>query len=158
MPLLIMGVGMPFMFIPLSTVSLCSVDRSNMTDASSLYTLSRRVGGNIGYALVAVILDRRVQMHRAYLSEHISNFSDISRQTLQQIQGMLHHLGYSILDSTHLAIGVLEKSLVKQATMLAYNDISIIFGLFFLLLIPLVFMMPSKKKLDELTKDKPKKK
>lgn len=158
LPLLIMGMGMPFMFIPLSTVSLCSVDRSQMTDASSLYTLSRRIGGNIGYALVAVLLDRRGQMHRAYLAEHISNLNEVSRQTLQQIQIMLQNLGHSLYDSSHLALGVLQGKLIRQARMLAYNDISFIFGCFFILLIPLVFFMPGKKKLDIILKDKPRKK
>lgn len=158
LPLMVMGLGMPFMFIPLTTVSLCSVDRRVMTDASSIYTLSRRVGGNIGYALVAVLLDRGVQAHRSYLSENISSYSDVSRNVLQNIQSSLHSLGCSALQSSQLALGVVEKSLVRQSTMLAYNDISIIFGCFFLLLIPLVFMMPSKKKLDALSQKESQKK
>ena len=51
--LLLMGIGMPFMFVTLSTLSLSTIARADMTDASSIYTLARRIGGNIGYALVA---------------------------------------------------------------------------------------------------------
>jgi MFS transporter, DHA2 family, multidrug resistance protein len=63
--LVLMGLGMPFMFVTLTTVSVSTVPREYMTDASSIYTLSRRVGGNIGYALLATIVDRRGQLHRA---------------------------------------------------------------------------------------------
>ncbi|GKT30740.1 DHA2 family efflux MFS transporter permease subunit, partial [Aduncisulcus paluster] len=70
-PLLIMGIGMPFMFIPLSAVSLCTMEKANITDASSIYTLGRRIGGNIGYALVAVLLDRKIQIHTSFLMENV---------------------------------------------------------------------------------------
>ena len=36
--LLIMGIGMPFMFVTMMTVALSTVPRADMTDASSLYT------------------------------------------------------------------------------------------------------------------------
>ena len=65
--LLIMGIGMPFMFVTLSTLSLSTIPRADMTDASSLYTLARRIGGNIGYALVATLVARGQQIHRVQL-------------------------------------------------------------------------------------------
>ncbi len=40
--LLIMGTGLPFVFVTVSTVSLSTVNRSDMTDATSLFTLARR--------------------------------------------------------------------------------------------------------------------
>ncbi len=43
-----------------------------MTAATSLYTLARRVGGNIGYALVATLVDRFSVIHQGHLSDHIS--------------------------------------------------------------------------------------
>ena len=49
--MVLMGVGMPCMFVTLSTLSLSSVKREEMTASTSLYTLARRVGGNLGYAL-----------------------------------------------------------------------------------------------------------
>ena len=51
--LLVMGIGLPFVFITMTTISLATISRVDMTDASSLYTLSRRIGGNMGYALAA---------------------------------------------------------------------------------------------------------
>ena len=49
-------IGMPVMFVTISTVSLATIPRPNMTEATSFYTLARRVGGNIGYALVATMV------------------------------------------------------------------------------------------------------
>lgn len=147
LPLLIMGVGMPFMFVPLSTVSLSSISRSDVTDASSIYTLSRRVGGNIGYALVATLLDSRIQVHRVYMGEHINSFNAATEAFRNTLINALRSLGIDPLDASHLSIGMLENILRRQTTMLAYNDISFICGAMFLVLIPLVFFLPSRKKI-----------
>lgn len=155
-PLMIMGMGMPFMFIPLSTVSLCSVPRSDMTDASGLYTLARRVGGNIGYALVAVLLNRGEQIHHARLSEHISDLNMISHNYQSALQGTFQNMGMDAITSAKLALATLERTLSQQATMLAYNDISLFFGMLFFLLVPMVFLLPTRARLLALTMKKAK--
>ncbi|WP_027723300.1 DHA2 family efflux MFS transporter permease subunit [Maridesulfovibrio zosterae] len=151
-PLLIMGVGMPFMFIPLSAVSLSTVEKSNMTDASSIYTLARRIGGNIGYALVAVLFDRKVQIHTAYLTENVSDYNQFAHNYLSETGRMIQELGINSISASQIAVGMIQKVIVNQAKMLAYNDISFIFGCLFLLLIPLIFFMPSKSKITAMNK------
>lgn len=152
MPLLIMGIGMPFMFIPQSAVALCTTAKADMTDASSIFTLARRIGGNLGYAVVAVLLDRGTRIHLAYLSENVSELRPFSHDYLIQIGQKLHELGVSTAVSSKIAIGMLEQTLVRQAKMLAYNEISFIFGCLFFLLIPLIFLCPSKAKILSLNK------
>ncbi|CCH50200.1 DHA2 family efflux MFS transporter permease subunit [Pseudodesulfovibrio piezophilus] len=149
-PLVIMGIGMPFMFVPLSTVSLSTVNKSDMTDASSVYTLARRVGGNIGYALVAVLVDQGVQRHHAHLSEHISELSQSTQDYMATLSQYFHGLGYSALQIKSLTLGMLDALMKRESTMMAYNDTSFIFGALFLLLIPLIFFLPSKKQMKEL--------
>jgi len=144
--LIIMGVGMPFMFIPLSATSLSTIDKSMMTDASSFYTLARRVGGNIGYSLVAVLLDRGSTIHRVQLAEHISTMNQATRDTLQHYIQLLTASGVDVVRATKLAYGLLEKTLVKQSTMLAYNDISFISGCLYFIIVPMAFMLPGRSK------------
>ncbi|WP_419785558.1 DHA2 family efflux MFS transporter permease subunit [Pseudodesulfovibrio sp.] len=146
LPLLVMGVGMPCMFVPLSTVSLSTLEKSQMTDASALYTLARRVGGNIGYSLVAVLLDRGQAIHRAYLAGHISELSQVTRDQLTVLTNGLVARGLDAIQASQVAVGMLEQKLMRQATMLAYNDISFIFGGLFLVLVPMVFLLPRKAK------------
>jgi DHA2 family multidrug resistance protein len=150
-PLIIMGVGMPFMFVPLSTVSLMSVDKSQMTDASAIYTLTRRVGGNIGYSLAAVLLDRGEAIHRVYLTDHISDLSGTTQDYLARSVQALLTKGAGAAQALPLALGLLEKKVMRQATMLAYNDISFVFGCLFFVLVPMVFLMPGRATIRALT-------
>lgn len=149
--LLIMGVGMPFMFVTLSTVSLSMVPRHDMTSASSFYTLTRRVGGNIGYALVATVVADRIQVHRSILARHINPFSDVYRHVHDALSVALAHQGLTALSAKHVATGILNQMINRQSTMMAYNDLSLLLGLMFVCIAPLILFFPRRKtKTEEL--------
>ena len=94
--LLLMGSGMPFIFVSLSTVSLSSMEKENMTSASGLFNLSQQVGGNIGYAVMATLLDRNTQIHHAYLAEHISQFNPHFVNFYHQTVGFMYRHGMAL--------------------------------------------------------------
>ena len=144
--LLIMGAGMPFMFVTLSTVSLSTVDRSDMTEASSFYTLTRRVGGNIGYALVATVIARRTQFHRARLVEYVSNYNANFRSLFNSAASALAHRGLNLLAAKQSALAVIDHLVNRQAAMLAYNDTAWVIGLMFLVTVPMVLLLPGRHK------------
>jgi len=145
--LLLMGAGMPFMFVTLSTVSLSDMRRSDMTDASSLYTLARRVGGNIGYALVATVVERRTAFHRLALLSRMDEFSSSFQQFKAGVGSYLGStLGHQQVGEKVLKLA--DGSLMRQARMLAYNDTSLIMGILFVVVLPLVLLLPGRKRLD----------
>jgi DHA2 family multidrug resistance protein len=145
--LLIMGIGMPFMFVTLSTLSLSTIPRADMTDATSLYTLSRRIGGNVGYALVATLVARGQQIHRVQLVAHVtpynSNLADFQRQAAR----LLDHAGLNPAALNHTSQALLNFLVNRQASMMAYNDVSWILGLLFLSTIPLALMLPRRRRI-----------
>jgi DHA2 family multidrug resistance protein len=143
--LLLMGAGMPFMFVTLTTVSLSTIPREDMTQASSLYTLSRRVGGNIGYAVVATIVAHRMQFHRSHLTAHLTAFDPHFASFVAELTHRFGALGYGPVEAGRAALGVVEGIVRRQAAMLAYNDTSLILGALLLVTIPLIFFLPSRK-------------
>ncbi len=147
--LLVMGAGMPFMFVTLSTVSLSTVDRQDMTDASSIYTLARRVGGNIGYALVATLVARGRQIHRTYLISHISLLDPNYQEYSHRVTSLLGHAGVNSSTTQTTGNALINWLVNQQATMLSYNDVSFILGLLFLATIPMVFLLPGKTTVAE---------
>ena len=90
LPILAMtGIGMGASMVTMSTVSLSTVARSQMTGASSLFTLSRRVSGNIAYAMLATMLARCSQVHRSELVGGVSGTNPLFRSTDAQFRGVL---------------------------------------------------------------------
>jgi DHA2 family multidrug resistance protein len=147
--LLVMGIGMPFMFVTLTTLSLSTIARAEMTYASSIYTLARRIGGNIGYAMVATLVARGQQIHRVQLVAHITAYNQNMADFQRQAAGLLGHAGLNPAAMTHTSHALLNAIVNRQASMMAYNDVSWIFGLLFLATIPLALLLPSRKSIAQ---------
>ena len=147
--LILMGAGMPFMFVTLSTVSLISIPREALTSASSIYTLSQRIGGNIGYAFVATMIQRRLQFHRVHLIEHISLFNSAFVDFYRKFIGFFSQQGMGPVIAREQLLGASNRLVERHAAMLAYNDASWILGTMFLTIIPLIFLFPSRKSMHK---------
>ncbi|MBF0594003.1 MAG: DHA2 family efflux MFS transporter permease subunit [Candidatus Omnitrophica bacterium] len=146
MPVLfIMGTGLPFIFVTLSTLSLSTISRENMTSAAGLFNLFQQVGGNIGYALMATMLDRYTQIHHAFLATHINAWNTSAVAMYHQAAGLLHQHGLSAGQSRTASLALINGAVTKQAEMIAYNDISFMMMFLFIVLVPIVLMIPVPK-------------
>lgn len=93
-----------------------------MTSASGLYTLTRRIGGNVGYAFLATVVASRQQFHHARLAASLTQYGGA-------------YMAYQ-------SATVVGRLVNQQSTMLAYNDASWLLGLLFLLGLPLILLLP----------------
>jgi DHA2 family multidrug resistance protein len=72
LPRFIQGLGIGFTFVPMSTVALSAVPMRELGHASGLFNFIRTMGGGIGIAAVATMLERGSQVHQARLAAHVS--------------------------------------------------------------------------------------
>lgn len=142
--LIIMGLGMPFVFVTISTVSLSTVSHREMTDAAGFYTLARRVGGNLGYAIVATLVARGTAIHRADLAANITPLNSAYRRFHHTLLALLRARGLPPLGAQHTALALTNATVNRQATMLAYNDLALFLGALFIVFIPLLFFLPGR--------------
>jgi DHA2 family multidrug resistance protein len=147
--LMLMGIGMPFMFVTVSTVALSTVPKRDMTSASSLYTLTRRIGGNIGYALLATVIARREQFHRARLVGNLNPYNQAYAAFRSAVTSRLLAAGVPPATVPRMATAMAQRVLNQQSTMMAYNDASWILGLMFLLAFPLLYLLPGRKAIQQ---------
>lgn len=115
------GPGMGVAMVTLSTVSLSTVPRSQITGASGLNTL-RREAGNVAYALLATILARRTQFHRAMLVDNVSNLNQSFLQIEQGFGHSLQSYGYNSDEIGGRDLGLINNLINRHATIMAYND------------------------------------
>jgi DHA2 family multidrug resistance protein len=133
------------MFVTMTTVSLSTIPREDMTAASSFYTLARRVGGNLGYALVATMVGRRSAFHRLHLVPHISPLDSAYTATHASLTTLLIQHQIDPASAHTKALALINTMVNRQARMLAYNDISWMMGAMFLAALPLLFLLPGRK-------------
>jgi len=144
-PRIVLGVGMGFLFIPLTTMTMSSVRREDMGNASGIYNLLRNLGGSFGVAFVTTMLARRAQMHQVRLVEHLTPFDLNYQVAAHQTAQMLQYRGLDPSMADQGGLGVIYGSFLKQASMMAFNDAFYLLGIFMVCILPLVFLMKKAK-------------
>src|SRR4030042_655633 len=66
-PRVVLGVGMGFLFIPLTTLTMSAIRKEDMGNASAIYNLLRNLGGSFGVAFVTTMLARGDKLHQVNL-------------------------------------------------------------------------------------------
>jgi DHA2 family multidrug resistance protein len=140
-PQLIQGSAMGLLFVPLSTMSMASIPREKMGNATSLFNLMRNLGGGIGIAFVATSVSRSTTAHSAILSERLNPYSPQSVAAVNGARSMFMARGSDWNTATSQAYGVLYGMVHRQAAMIAFVDIVRLLAMIFILAIPLVFIM-----------------
>ncbi|MGA7619227.1 DHA2 family efflux MFS transporter permease subunit [Candidatus Binatus sp.] len=143
LPILVMtGIGMGAAMVTMSTVSLSTINRSQMTGASSLFTLSRRVSGNIAYATLATLLARRSQVHRSELISAVGGTNPVFRSADAQYRSLLSGYGIASTPSRRPDLAMLDGMVNRQATMMAYNDCFWLMAVMLVAVLPFLFLLP----------------
>jgi MFS transporter, DHA2 family, multidrug resistance protein len=139
-------IGLPFIFIPISTLNYVGVPATKTNQISSLSNFARNLGGSAGTALLTTYLARSSQVHQATLSANVIPGSVPYQFYTGRIQQMLSMGGMPSAAAGQFAVGYAYQQMVRQASMLSYqNAFAILSGVIFLLS-PLVFIMRVPKK------------
>ncbi len=133
--------GMAFLFVPINTAAYAFLPREKNNAASGLMNLARNIGGSVGISLVTTLLDRRSQVHLNDLSRNLSSANPAYRSMLQGATQAMRAHGSSAAFATKQAYALIEGTVQRQATMLAYIDDFRLLGIAILLMVPLVFLM-----------------
>lgn len=114
--------GLPFLFIPTSTLAFSNIAKEQSNKASALFALGRNLGGSMGIAILGSYVARHTQIHQHYLSEHlVPGNATYERMHTGVVQQLMAH-GMSAMDAGHAAMGRIYRELLHQSSILAYND------------------------------------
>lgn len=140
-PQFFQGIAMSLLFVPLTTIAMDAIPRREMGNATSLYNLMRNIGGSIGIATAATMLERKRQAYTNILGTHIMGYGLKSQQWLQQMRSAMMSAGSDPVTAGQRANALAFGLVQRQATMLSFIRLNQVFGLLFLICLPLVFFM-----------------
>jgi DHA2 family multidrug resistance protein len=138
-PRFVQGVGVGLIFVPLNTVSLATIAREKMGNATAALNVVRNLGGAIGVALMTTLLARRSQQHQATLVSHVDIWS---AETTARLRGWADHFaaqGSDRFTADRQALGMLYREVQEQAQLLAFADD---FWLLFVLFVTTLVLFP----------------
>jgi DHA2 family multidrug resistance protein len=144
-PRVVLGVGMGFLFIPLTTTTMSGIRKEEMGNATAVFNLLRNLGGSFGVAFVTTMVARRSQFHQSRLVEHLTPFSRNLQDAVPQISQLLRGRGLIPPYPGQGSLGLVYNQLLQQASMLAFNDSFCILSVMMILILPFVLLMKRAK-------------
>lgn len=138
-------VGLPFIFIPITTLSYVGLTGKDHNQVSGISNFVRNIGGAIGVSFLITFLARHQQISRAEMVSHLTRGSLFFKNYFNS----LTH-GSSDPAIQHRALAQVQAMVEGQANTLAFVNAFFLLGLVIALLAPLPFLMkkPSKKDLE----------
>jgi DHA2 family multidrug resistance protein len=130
--LFLLGLGTASMAIPLQQAALCAVSVEDSGEATSMFNIARNLGGSIGLAAIASLMDQRLELHHWRLSEAIAANDPDARLRLADVAGVPG----GGADGLANAYRMLDGAIMQEAMVMAFSDI------FFLLSIAALAVAP----------------
>ena len=122
LPRFIQGFAVGFIFVPLSTLTLATVRRDKLVNATAVYGMMRNIGGSVGIAVVTTLLAHRSQFHQSTLMTHITAWDWETRVRLARWARHFVAQGSDTFTADRQAVVMLYRETVSQAQLLAYAD------------------------------------
>jgi len=111
---IIRALGQPLIMVTISLIATAFIQPQDAGSASSLFNILRNLGGAIGIALLATLLDARTKTYFDYLRESIVPGNP---QVAERMAMLTDRLG-----NETAALGKLSEIAHQQAAIMAYND------------------------------------
>jgi MFS transporter, DHA2 family, multidrug resistance protein len=109
----VQGVGLGFIFVPLSVVTLSTLSPDMLAEGSGLYSLSRNIGSSIGISVVNSLLTTNTQVNHADIAQHVTAVNRVFEEpAISQFWNPLTAAGRAALDAV----------VTQQAQIIAYID------------------------------------
>ncbi len=109
----IQGIGLGFIFVPLSVVTLSTLSSELRAEGAGLYSLSRNIGSSIGISVVNSLLTRNTQVNHADITQHVTAVNRVfEAPMIAQLWNPVTAAGRAALDAV----------VTQQAQIIAYID------------------------------------
>ena len=128
---IIQGIGLGFLFVPLSVVTLSTLPPERRTQGTSLFTLTRNLGSSVGISAVTSLLTQNTQANHADIAAHVTAVNRVfENPAIAKFWNPMTDAGRAALDAL----------ITQQAQVIAYIDDFKLLMIVTLAAIPLIFI------------------
>ena len=140
-PQVLQGVALALLFIPLTALTMASISKEKMGNATSIFNLMRNIGGSFGIALMTTFLMRRTQFHQSTLVSHITAGDLKTRRMITGMQLWFQAHGLDSYSAHRKALAAVYGLVQQHANMLAFVEAFWIMAVMFACLLPLLLLL-----------------
>jgi DHA2 family multidrug resistance protein len=144
--LIMRGIAMALLFIPITMMSLSTLKGRQIGDGAAFTGMMRQLGGSFGIALITTFMAQQLMVHRSVLVAKMDATVPAMTNRVNGMQQFFITQGATPEIALKKAYKALDGAVMKQAAVLSFMDVFLYIGLLFLICIPFVMMVKSKKK------------
>lgn len=122
------ALGQPLIVLTLSNFAIYRMEATNLSSASSLYNMSRILGGAVGTAILATTITLREHFHSARIGESVTLFSPALSERLSSLTSHFLAQGGDNVDAQQRALTTIDHLVRREAYVMAYNDCFFLLG------------------------------
>ncbi|WP_196594187.1 DHA2 family efflux MFS transporter permease subunit [Pectinatus sottacetonis] len=138
-------IGMPFLFIPASTLAFSRISADDSSNASAIVSLMRNLGGSIGISVVMSRLADYKQIEQANLARHLTMDNMGFRDALAQYAHTIRDLGVTPAQASSGTMAHIYQEMIQQASIIAFHDAYNFVGTILIALAVMALFMPKNK-------------
>ena len=139
-PLILRGVGMGLIFVPLTNASMADLSATDVPQGTALFNLTRQLGGSLGIAIMATLLQRFTSSARSNLVTHMSAGDPEVTARIATISRAFVSRGSDATTAAAQAYRVLERQVLAQASVISFSRIYLISAVLMVLALPLLLV------------------
>jgi MFS transporter, DHA2 family, multidrug resistance protein len=145
------GMGMSFVFVPLTTLTMASIPTAETGYATGLYSVMRNIGSSVGISFVTTWVARQSQVHQTVLAAHVTPTNQAARLALSHAEQLFRTGGSDPITASRQGLATIYGILQQQAALLSYIEAFRLMGICFLAAIPLVWLMRRARETREIS-------
>jgi DHA2 family multidrug resistance protein len=131
LPQALRGLGQQFAIAPIVTMALGSLPPSRLKSASGLFNLMRNLGGAIGIAVSATMLNDRLNFHYLRLNEGVSRGSPQTEAFLSRQVAHWGTVAGDALNASSAGLANLHALVFREALVMTFSDTFLVLALCF---------------------------
>lgn len=143
LPNLLLCIGVPTAFVPITALSFQTLPASKNADAAALHALFKNIITALATALSATFIARVSQVHQNYLVGNLAPHNPIFQYKLMMLKNkfLIH---YPSVLAAKKANGMLYKELLAQAKLASFFDAFTVLALMCICIIPFIWILKVK--------------
>ena len=114
--------GLAFLFVPINLASYIGMPAEKSSSVAGLVNFMRNIGSSVGTSMVTTLIARRTQIHQVYLAADVTAGRPGLARELSGLTARLVASGMNAERAATQAYAIVFRTVIAQATTLAYVD------------------------------------
>jgi DHA2 family multidrug resistance protein len=136
--ILLRGLGLGFLFLSITLTAFGHLDSRNVASGIGFFNAGRMLGGLIGVAALQTLIEHKVATNVTLLGSTVTAGVPAVAERLTALTAMLAAKGMDALAAGRAATALIDRIVIRQSTVLAFDTAFMAVALFFVVAAPML--------------------